>query len=107
MSGNKPISLYASIYALVKQIPAGHVCSYGQIGQVIGCSARTVGFAMAALPAGNDVPWQRIVNSQGMVSPRADGDTHLLQRALLESEGVSFDGENRIDLSRHSWTFSF
>jgi len=98
-------SLYQRIYSLVKQIPPGYVCSYGCLGQRVGCTARTVGFALSALPARNDVPWQRIVNSKGMISPRSDGDRNSLQRDLLEFEGVCFDETNRIDLNTHGWNF--
>ena len=97
--------LYQRIYTLVKLIPPGYVCSYGCLGRKIGCTARTVGFALSALPARNDVPWQRIVNSRGMISPRADGGRHQLQRDLLEIEGVCFDDTNRIDLIAHGWNF--
>ena len=105
MTEEKTDSLYQRIYMLVKQIPPGYVCSYGCLGQKVGCTARTVGFALSALPAINDVPWQRIVNSKGMISHRADGGSNLLQRNLLEIEGVCFDEANRIDLNTHSWNF--
>ena len=105
MAEEKIDSLYQRIYRLIQQIPSGYVCSYGQIGQQLGCTARTVGFALAALPVRNNVPWQRVVNSQGKVSPRANGYGNVLQRDLLESEGVSFDEKQRIDLSVYGWTF--
>ena len=105
MSEEKTGLLYQSIYTLVKQIPPGYVCSYGYLAQKVGCTARTVGFALSALPARNDVPWQRIINSRGMISPRADGDSNLLQRDLLEIEGVCFDEKSRIDLNAHGWNF--
>ncbi len=59
-----------------------------------------VGYAMAALSE-EDVPWQRIVNAQGGISPRADGDGALIQRKLLEAEGVVFEANGRIDLKRY------
>jgi methylated-DNA-protein-cysteine methyltransferase-like protein len=51
------------------------------------------------------VPWQRIVNSRGKISVRADGGSNLLQRDLLEIEGVCFDKTSRIDLNVHGWNF--
>lgn len=99
-------TLYQQIYRLVRQIPPGSVSTYGRIGQLIGCNARTVGFAMAALPPGSDVPWQRVVNRKGEISPRQDGEGNLLQYDLLVAEGVCFDAGERIDLQRYLYQFS-
>ena len=50
--------LYERIYAAVRQIPVGRVATYGQIARLVGgCSAQMVGFALAALSNGSDVPW--------------------------------------------------
>ena len=98
-------SLYPSIYALVRQIPPGRVTTYGRIGQLAGCSARTVGFAMAALRPGSNVPWQRVVNRQGQVSLRRDAEGSLLQQDLLLAEGVCFDCSGKIDLERYGFHF--
>lgn len=66
--------------------------------------ARQVGYALAALPDSHDVPWHRIVNARGEVSPRSAAlGYERLQRTLLESEGVSFDARGRIDLERFGW----
>lgn len=94
---------YGRIYALVRQIPPGRVTTYGRIAREVGCTARTVGFAMAALPSGHDVPWQRVINSQGKVSPRRSDDGDIIQRQLLEAEGVLFDPHGRVDLVRYGW----
>lgn len=104
MTQNSSISLYQLIYAVVRQIPKGRVMTYGQVGLLIGCTARTVGFAMSALCGTGDVPWQRVINSQGKVSARKDGEGNLLQRDLLEMEGVQFDQVGRIDLDLYRWT---
>jgi len=101
LNATKP--LYSSIYALVRQVPPGRVTTYGHIARLLGCTARSVGFAMAALPDGHDVPWQRVINSQGKVSPRRNGAGDLVQRLRLEAEGVLFDSCGRVDLSRYGW----
>ena len=97
--------LYPRVYALVRQVPPGFVTTYGELARQLGCTARAVGFAMAALPAGHDVPWQRVINSRGRVSPRADGDGSAIQQMLLEAEGVVFDELLRVDLERYGWRF--
>ena len=98
--------LYQSIYILVRQIPAGKVSSYGRIAKIIGTTARTVGFAMAALPPGSDVPWQRVINSQGKVSRRTDGEGNILQQDLLELEGVKFNVQGKLDLNSYLFEFT-
>ena len=65
--------------------------------------ARLVGYAMAALGPETRVPWQRVVNARGTVSPRAEPWAELEQRRRLEREGVSFGRDGRIDLARHTW----
>ena len=58
---------------------------------------------MAALPTVHDLPWQRVINSQGKVSPRRNGDGDIIQRQLLEAEGVRFDARGRVDFVRYGW----
>lgn len=102
MSESRP--LYQRIYALVRQIPPGKVATYGQIARLVGgCTPRMVGYAMAAVPNGSDVPWQRVINSRGGISPRANPFGELAQRALLEAEGIRFDENGRADLETCAW----
>ncbi len=63
-----------------------------------------VGYAMAALPEGSDVPWQRVINHQGRVSERTQGHGKEIQRTLLELEGIQFDDRDRVDLGQVLWT---
>ncbi|NPV77389.1 MAG: cysteine methyltransferase [Anaerolineae bacterium] len=98
---------YEEIYALVRQIPPGKVATYGQIAALVGgCTARMVGYAMAATPEGSGVPWQRVINSKGKISPHGFGYGSALQRALLEGEGVVFDEQGSINLKRFGWLTS-
>jgi alkylated DNA nucleotide flippase Atl1 len=95
--------LYGRIDALIRLIPRGRVATYGQIARLVGgCGARQVGYALASLPDDSDVPWHRVINSQGRISARSGSDNHSLQRLLLESEGITFDDE-RVDLGRTGW----
>lgn len=92
---------FERVWAVVRKIPKGRVATYGQISARIGraLSAQGVGWAMRAAPP--SIPWHRVVNARGMVS--TDDHEPGLQRALLESEGVIFDDEGRIDLERYRW----
>ena len=92
------------IYAVVKRIPKGKVATYGQVARIVGrCTARMVGYATAAVPNGSRVPWQRVINSQGMISVRSHGDGDERQRVLLEKEGVKFDAKGKVDLKVFQW----
>ena len=95
--------LYERIYIVVRQIPSGEVATYGQIAKLVGTTARQVGYAMAALPQENDVPWQRVINSKGEISLRISNDGHNYQRILLEEEGIEFDIKGKVDLNRYGW----
>ena len=97
-------SLYDKIYQVVREIPFGRVATYGQVAAIIGSgSARTVGYAMAAVKA-PDIPWQRVLNSQGRVSLRAGGAEDSQQRKLLSHEGVLFDRRGRLDFDQCGWS---
>ena len=99
-------SRWKKFYAVIRTIPRGVVATYGQIAAIAGLDghARQVGYALHALPKGHDVPWHRVINSRGEVSVRNAGDSHELQRYLLESEGIEFDERGRVDLKRYGWS---
>ena len=100
---------YNQVWALVREIPSGKVATYGQIAKMLPqpesiseedyqlSASRWVGLAMAACPI--DVPWQRVINSQGKVSERAEA---ARQRDLLEAEGVLFAAD-KINLNEFKW----
>lgn len=99
------MSTYERFYDVVRRVPAGRVTTYGAVAAAAGLPgrARQVGYAMAAL-RDEEVPWHRVVNARGAISPRASGAAGArIQRALLEAEGVAFDAAGRIDLDVHGW----
>lgn len=98
---------YARIWSVVKKIPRGRVATYGQIATIAGLDghARQVGYALHNLPRDStSVPWHRVINARGEVSPRSTSDSHELQRLLLEAEGVEFSLDGRVDLRRFRWS---
>ena len=96
---------YLKFYTIVSQIPKGLVATYGQVATLAGYhgQARQVGYALNSLTDDFDVPWQRVVNAKGQISVRADPIFEQIQRQILESEGIIFDHNNRIDLSIYQW----
>lgn len=104
MTADAATPTYERIYTVVRQIPAGKVASYGQVAAIVGgVTPRMVGYAMAAVPEGSDVPWQRVINSQGKVSPRADHLGSEVQRMRLADEGVYFVRNGAVDWSQVRW----
>lgn len=97
---------YEQIYELVRTIPPGKVATYGQIAELLGKPhhARQIGYALYRVAPDSDIPWQRVVNAQGMIShsPQRQGSDDL-QRILLEEEGIIFNSQDKLDLRRYRW----
>ncbi|ODM19668.1 hypothetical protein SI65_04653 [Aspergillus cristatus] len=105
-----------AVYETVQLIPAGTVTTYGHIALYLGepKRARQVGIALKHLPAeesgehfhAGNVPWQRVINSKGMISHREPGGAER-QADVLRGEGVEVDtdamGEFYVDLARYGW----
>lgn len=93
------------IFGVVRRIPRGRVATYGQIARLAGLErhARQVGYALNRLPDDSRTPWHRVINAQGGISRRAVPDDAILQRMLLQQEGVRFDARGRVVLSRYRW----
>lgn len=90
------------IYKGVRKIPRGKVITYGGLARLLKIrgGARAAGHALAACPAGQGIPWHRVVGAKGRILLR---EPHAaLQRKLLQSEGVAFAGSS-VDLSAHQW----
>ena len=89
---------YKQIYAVVEKIPLGKVVSYGKIASALGRprSSREVGRAMRVCPSDN-IPWQRVVMADGSI---AGGGHAEIRKALLESEGVEFLPDGRVNMKK-------
>ena len=100
------MSNYDRIYTTVRNIPYGKVATYGQIADLAGLygKARLVGYALFRVQIADDIPWHRVINSQGEISyslKRQGGD--YLQKVLLEEEGIEFKSNGKIDLRTYRW----
>jgi methylated-DNA-protein-cysteine methyltransferase-like protein len=96
---------YHRIYRVVKHIPKGRVATYGIVARLAGRpgAARTVGWALSALPDDNDVPWWRVINAAGRISLSAVDHGAVVQRALLLREGVKFAPGGAVNLTLYGW----
>ncbi|KZF21231.1 DNA binding methylated-DNA--cysteine S-methyltransferase [Xylona heveae TC161] len=107
---------FAAVYEAVQEIPRGKVTSYGHIATLLDCPERPrqVGVSLKHLPSSErsdlafhegNVPWQRVINAKGIISPRASGASR--QAAALRREGVEVGrgslGEFTVDFSRYGW----
>lgn len=93
-------SFFEKVYEIVSRIPYGQVASYGQIARMLGSprAARQVGWAMRKCP--EDLPWQRVVMADGTIT---GGDHAEIRCAFLESEGVPFVADRRVDIDACAW----
>ena len=93
------------VWAIVRRVPAGKVATYGQVARLAGMprGARVVGYAMAACPAGSDVPCHRVVDRFGGTKKAFDDYMPDTQRLLLEMEGVLFRPDGTVDLEQCQW----
>ncbi|RXK41201.1 methylated-DNA-protein-cysteine methyltransferase [Tremella mesenterica] len=102
--------LTAKTYEIARLIPPGHVTTYGHIARLAGYPnhPRHVGNALKALPEDSTIPWQRVINAKGQISPRGDAGLGVArQKDLLEAEGVQVNsvmgGGEVVDLRRWGW----
>ena len=95
------------VYAMVEQIPHGHLSTYGQVADWIGAygCARQVGWALRRLQLPSSIPWQRVVNAQGRISMSLSREgSDWMQRELLIAEGIPVDLVGRLPLKRFLWS---
>lgn len=97
---------FSKVYEIVSKIPVGKVITYGQIAMLLGKpkGARAVGWAMRAVNSNANLPCHRVVNRLGEMSPNYVFGSSELQRAILESEGITFLKNGCIDMKKHMWS---
>jgi methylated-DNA-protein-cysteine methyltransferase-like protein len=104
-------NFYEQVYAVVRRIPRGKVTSYGRIAHMLGHAnaARAVGYAMHALkdlgkqPQYANIPWQRVINSQGRINIVNREHSANQQADLLRAEGIIVSEDLKIDLDVYLW----
>ena len=66
-------------------------------------AARQVGWVLHGLPLGNDIPWQRVVNTNGYVPSKGRELEAMEQIALLRDEGIAVDDNGNLDIEFYRW----
>jgi methylated-DNA-protein-cysteine methyltransferase-like protein len=94
---------HQQVRVLVRAIPAGRVATYGDLAEALGSRgvARQVGYALAALPDGDDTPWWRVVAAGGRLA-RAGTAAAARQARLLRAEGVAVRAWRVVEFARRS-----
>lgn len=97
------MNTFEKIYEIVKAIPKGKVATYGQVALLAGNPrwARVVGYALHVNPEPGVIPCHRVVNREGRVASGFAFGGEGVQRRLLESEGILFTPDGRVDLEKY------
>ena len=95
------------VYEFVKRVPAGKVVTYGDVARAIGSprASRQVGWALHVNPEPGIIPCHRVVFRDGSLAPGFAFGGREVQKAMLESEGVGFSEEYKVDLNKHQMSF--
>lgn len=99
-------SFFQDVFDVVKQIPKGRVSSYGAIANYLGTKsgARMVGWAMnASHTSSENIPAQRVVNRNGMLTGKHHFASPTLMEALLKKDGVAVENDKVIDFEKIFW----
>jgi len=89
------------IIQAIKAIPKGKVSSYRDVALAAGLpnGARQVVRVLHSLSEKFDLPWFRVIRSNGSIALK-EGEGMELQIQLLRAEGVEVSQEGLIDMSR-------
>jgi len=106
---NSSDELARQILQVVALIPYGKVASYGQVAKMAGLPkhARLVGYVLKHLDQESEIPWYRVINSQGKISlSKLNAHGENIQRVKLLAEGVMVTGD-KINLKQFQWMNNF
>ena len=95
--------LTEKIVKIIGAIPEGKVATYGQVAHLAGNpkGARQVSWTLRTQTKKYNLPWQRVISSQGKISTK--GEDAYIQADILRAEGVYVDPAGRIDLNTYGW----
>lgn len=90
---------------LIRQIPAGKVATYGQIARLAGKpqGSRGVAWILHSSSTAHQLPWHRVLNSQGKISFEIGTHNFRQQKKRLEKEGVEITSDGRLNLTQFQW----
>jgi len=88
-----------AIVQAIKAIPKGKVSSYGKIALAAGLpnGARQVVRVLHSLSEKYELPWYRVIRSDGSIALK-EGEGRELQIQLLRSEGVKVSADGKVGI---------
>lgn len=98
-------TFFNDVYEVVKLIPKGRVTTYGAIAKYLGAakSSRVVGYAMNAAHAFPDIPAQRVVNRNGLLTGKHHFATETRMEELLQEDRVMVKNDQVVDFNNLFW----
>lgn len=103
-------AFHYAVYETIQKIPRGSVTSYGHIAYLIGMpeNSRRVGYALKHLPSNpecefnhDNVPWWRVINSQGKISLVAEAKQRQMDR--LRAENITVYDSGAVPFDDFGW----
>jgi methylated-DNA-protein-cysteine methyltransferase-like protein len=101
---NETTEFSKKVIKLIKAIPEGKVATYGLIAKLAGKpqGSRGVGWLLHSSSQAHELPWQRVIKSDGKLSFPEMSEPYLRQKRLLELEGVLVE-RGKVDLMKYLW----
>ncbi|MEQ9404135.1 MAG: MGMT family protein [Cyclobacteriaceae bacterium] len=98
-------TFFHDVFEVAKLIPKGRVTSYGAIAEYLGVksSSRMVGWAMNQAHLDPDVPAQRVVNRNGLLTGKHHFSSPTRMQELLEKEGVMVKNDQVVNFKEIYW----
>ncbi len=96
-----PTAFQRRVFEALSSVPRGKTTTYGTLANALGCgSARAIGQALRRNPDAPRIPCHRVVRNDGSIGGffgENDPAAAAKKRALLETEGVAFDGAGCVE----------
>lgn len=101
-----PSAFTLKVIGVVQKIPRGRVATYQQVAGLAGKlhASHAIGRVLNSCSKKYKLPWQRVINSKGRISFKPGTRDFVLQRRLLQNEGVEVEPfTGQIDLKRFEY----
>jgi methylated-DNA-protein-cysteine methyltransferase-like protein len=101
----KPNPFTLKVKGVIRKIPRGKVATYRQVAALAGKphAARGVSWILNSCSKKYRLPWHRVLSSKGRIAFPPLTHNFVMQRRLLQREGVSAMDNGEIDMPKHQW----